>query len=349
MRLAIVGLLVGAALVACGGSKPAEPRESTKQPASKKTLEIVAELAQGPGNIAVVGSRIFISQHQFYNPKHTVVEVVGSDTKPFAEGAVDSVLGIRSDGKLLWLLDNGMRNKTQRKLVAWDPAADKVERTIDLTSVTPEDSFLNDLAVDRKNDVVYIADPAGGKNAALIVVDLKTNTARRVLQGHEAVVPTDVDLIIDGTPLQIKQPDGKLIRPRVGVNPIALSENGEWLFFGPMHAKQLYKVDTNDLRDPDTVPRVYAFADRPITDGIILRGSTIYLGDLGSNAIGMIDPDDKYREVVRDPLLAWVDAFAPAPNDDGYYVVVNQLHRSAVLNAGVDATKPPFHIVHFRP
>ena len=336
------------ALAACG-SKPAPVPDRPAQPAQPKRLETIAELKQGPGNIAVVGERIFISQHQFYNPKHTVVEVVGDETKPFAEGAVDSVLGIRSDGKLLWLLDNGMRNQTQRKLVSWDPVANKVERTIDLTSASYDDSFLNDLAVDRKNEVVYIADPASGKNAALIVVDLKTNTARRVLEGHEAVVPTDVDLIIDGTPLQIKQPDGKLIRPRVGVNPIALNSGGDILFFGPMHSKQLYKVQSEMLRDPSMKqPLVYIYADRPITDGIIVDGTTIYLGDLDSNAIGVIDNDGDYRELIRDPLLSWVDAFAPAPGG-GYYVIANQLHRSAMLNGGVDATQPPFRILKFTP
>jgi hypothetical protein len=31
------------------------------------------------------------------------------------------------------------------------------------------------------------------------------------------------------------------------------------------------------------------------------------------------------------------------------YVVVNQLHRHAALNAGNQATKPPFAIVKFKP
>ena len=46
--------------------------------------------------------------------------------------------------------------------------------------------------------------------------------------------------------------------------------------------------------------------------------------------------------------LSWVDAFSFGP--DGYlYTVVNQLHRSAVLNGGEAATIPPYLILRFKP
>ena len=348
------------ALVACGGSKPATTATAPPAPASdapKTTIEIAATLAQGPGNIAMhPDGRMFVSQHQFYNPEHTVVEVKqqGAETVPVAPGAVDSVLGIRTTEEgLVWMLDNGMRNKTPRKLALWDPDAAGVRVwTFDLMAASPDNAFLNDLAVDVTNRHVYIADPAGGKNAALIAVDIadRNNPPRRVLEGHESVVPSDIDLVIDGTPVQIKQPDGTTIRPRVGVNPIALDASDEWLYFGPMHSTKLYRVRTAELRDPMATPNVELYAERPITDGISIdTAGNIYLGDLANNAIGVIDARTrKYRELVRDPRLSWVDAFSYAP-DGHYYAVTNQLHRSAVLNGGVDATKPPFHIVRFKP
>jgi hypothetical protein len=46
--------------------------------------------------------------------------------------------------------------------------------------------------------------------------------------------------------------------------------------------------------------------------------------------------------------LSWIDAFSFGP-DGYYYVVANQLHRSAVLNAGTNATRLPFRILRFRP
>ncbi|MBA3820699.1 MAG: hypothetical protein H0X17_17545, partial [Deltaproteobacteria bacterium] len=235
------------------------------------------------------------------------------------------------------------------------PAAAKLERVVALgPPVTPPDAFLNDLAVDRAHGAIYIADPAGGANAAVIVVDLATGKPRRVLEGHASVIPEERDLVIDGTPVSVKLPDGTRIRPHIGVNPIALDANAEWLYFGPMHAGTLYRVRTADLRDPNLTPtelggRVEVYAERPITDGIAIDAAgTIYLGDLAANAIGAIGPDRKYRVLATGPTLSWIDAFSFAP-DGHVYVVANQLHRSTTLNAGTDATVQPFRILRFRP
>ena len=62
----------------------------------------------------------------------------------------------------------------------------------------------------------------------------------------------------------------------------------------------------------------------------------------------MISADREYRQLFAEPRLSWIDAFSFGP--DGYlYTVANQLHRTEVLNAGKDATRPPFLILRFRP
>jgi len=326
-------------------------------PGGRLVFESFVELDAGPGNIAVTPDRrVFVSLHQFYEPAFPVAEVRGKELVPFATAAnLNSVLGIRSDSRgVIWMLDNAMRGGTTRKLVAWNATLDKEVHSVELNDVSPADAFLNDFALDRNNEVAYIADPAGGKNAALIVVDLVTNTARRVLEGHASVIPEDIDLVIDGKPVEVKQADGTTIRPRVGVNPIALDDADEWLYYGPMHGKTLYRVRTRDLRDAELAPevlagRVQAYAQRPITDGISLdEAGNIYLGDLANNAIGVIDTGRNYRVVQRSPLMSWIDAFSFGP-DGFFYVVANQLHRSARLNGGVAATKPPFVLLRFRP
>ena len=340
------------------------PREPRARPPQRIHVETFAELAVGPGNIATTpDGRVFVSLHQFYDPEHAVVELRGGGIVAFPDeahakaAALDSVLGIRADSRgVVWMLDNAMRGRGgTRKIVAWNPTLNALDRTIDLASVTPPDAFLNDLAVDRTSEAVYVADPAGGANAALIVVDLVTGTARRVLEGHVSVVPDPQrDLVIDGQPVQIKLPDGKPIRPHIGVNPIALDTSDEWLYFGPMHAAMLYRVRTRDLRDAALTPgalaaRVEAYAERPITDGISIdQAGNIYLGDLANNAIGMIDAGRHYRQLASGPDMSWIDAFSFGA-DGYYYVVANQLHHSAFLNAGNNTTKPPYRILRFRP
>jgi sugar lactone lactonase YvrE len=329
------------------GAEPAGPE-----------LEVVAELDQAPGNITVTpAGRIVMSLHQFYDPTLRVVMLdENNQPAPFAAAAkVDAVLGIQSDpGGVVWMLDNGMRTNKPRRLIGWDTDKNRKVADIALNKATPRDAFLNDLVVDRDHDTVYIADPAGGANAAIVVVDLKTKKARRVLEGHASVVPEDVDLVIDGTPVRVRTPDGNEMRPRIGINPIAADARNEWLYYGPMHGKTLYRVRTADLRDPKLTPaalaeRVETWAERPISDGIAMdNDGNIYISDIGNNAVGVIGADRTYRILVQDARLSWPDAFSFGP-DGKLYVVANQLHRTARLNAGTQTATPPFLVLRFQP
>ena len=215
--------------------------------------EIIARLSQAPGNVTVTGSgRIVMSQHQFYEPNYSVVERRGdgslapfpnkelNDRQVRSDLTLDSVLGIRTgpDG-VVWMLDNGMRSGVTPKLVGWDTKADKLSRVIYLPlPIAPKDAFVNDFTVDSRHNRIFIVDPAGGANAAFIVVDLETGAARRVLEGHPSVVPEKVDLIIDGRPIQVKDAAGNLVRPRIGVNPVTEDLQNEWVYFGPMHGSK---------------------------------------------------------------------------------------------------------------
>ncbi|HEY9665979.1 MAG TPA: L-dopachrome tautomerase-related protein [Coleofasciculaceae cyanobacterium] len=221
--------------------------------------------------------------------------------------------------------------------------------------ITANNSFVNDLAVAPSHQAIYIADPAGGDNAALIIVELTTGLARRVLQGHQSVTPEDVDLVIDGKPVQRSLPDGKTVKPRIGVNPIALDTNNEWLYYGPMHGTTLYRIRTADLLNPslskgELAAKVERYSEKPICDGISIdKAGNIYLGELAANAIGVITPQRRYQRLVQDNrLLSWIDAFSFGP-DGKLYTVSNQLHRTAVLNAGKDETFPPFYILRLEP
>lgn len=331
-------------------------------------LEEFARLDAAPGNITVTPQgRIIVSLHQFYEPAWRVVELRRDGTLvPFPDEAwaggahgritLDTVLGIQSDRRgVVWMLDNGMRGGITPKLIAWDTRRHRLSRVIHLPPpVTAANSFVNDLAVDETHNALYIADPAGGTNAALIVVDIATGYARRVLEGHRSVVPEDIDLTIDGRPVQIRRPDGSLLRPRVGINPIALDARHEYLYFGPMHGTSLYRIAVRDLLDPELdaavlAERVERYSDKPICDGISIdRAGNIYISDIGNNAVGVIDKERRYRLLVQDPRLSWPDAFSFGP-DGRLYVVANQLHRTARLNAGEHLAAPPFYVLRLRP
>lgn len=335
---------------------PALSSSSTEE--GDALFEVVAELQQGPGNITVTpAGEILISLHQFFDHAVRVARVNddGSLSEFAADAKLDSVLGLQADANgVVWLLDNAMRADGQRRLIGWHAGDDRAVADIDLSDVSVAGSFLNDLAIDTTTQTAYIADPAAGDDAALIVIDLASGVGRRVLQGDISVTPVDSDLIIDGVPVRIRKEDGSEFRPRVGVNPIALDSAGEWLYYGPMHGYTMYRIRTADLRNSDLTAtdlaaRVERWAGRPISDGISLdNAGNIYLGDLARNAIGVIGPDRRYRQWIDDPRLSWIDAFSFGP-DGGLYAVANQLHRTATLNGGVSATRAPYLIVRLRP
>jgi sugar lactone lactonase YvrE len=124
------------------------------------------------------------------------------------------------------------------------------------------------------------------------------------------------------------------------------------VYYGAMHGSSVYRMRAlvlahfSDDRIADTIQRV---GDKPMSDGFgIDSAGNIYSGDLPGNGVGVTRPDGTYELLFSDPALSWVDAFAPHP-DGSMLAVVNQLHRHAVLNAGEDATGPPFLLIKFQP
>lgn len=330
-------------------------------------FDILANLDTGPGNVTVMDNgRIIMSLHQFYRPKYTVVEYKNKSLAPFpnkewadaaskADLKLDSVLGIRSDANgIVWMLDNGMRSGVTPKLVGWDTKINQLHRLIYLPApVTHIDSFVNDFAVDTRRNHIFISDPAGGPNAALIVVNLDSGTARRVLEGDAGVIPENVDLIIDKVPIRVKGKAGKPVRPHIGVNPITEDMNNEWVYFGPMHGYSLYRIKADDLADEALDPKVLAsrverYSGKPISDGMTIdKDNNIYLGELAANAIGVISADKKYRRLAQSPNLSWVDSFSFGPAGQ-LVAVVNRLRQSGTLNGGVSKSKPPYYLVQVK-
>jgi len=237
--------------------------------AADPAIEVYAAMNEGPGNIAVTPEGdVIVSLHQFYRPEWRVVAVAPNGTlepyptpawsgPPGADGVgFDAVLGLRADTKgRVWMLDNGRLTGSVPKLVAWDHVRDRLHRVIHLPApASAGNTFQNDLAVDLDHGAIYLADPAGGDNAALVVVDLRTGFARRLLEGHASVVPEDVTATVEGRPLEVERPDGSLVEPRVGINPITIDPASEWVYYGPMSGTSLYRIRTSHLLDESLSP-----------------------------------------------------------------------------------------------
>lgn len=314
-----------------------------------------------PGNLAIgPDGRMFMSVHEFYGKALRVVEVRkdGSVTPypndawanaPQGDGpGLKGVLGLRADREgILWMLD-GAGEAQAGRLVAWNTRTEQLHRIIYLTApVTPANTFLNDLAVDRTHDAVYITDTASAENSALIVVDLKTGRARRLLEGSRFTTPEDVDMVIDGRVISLGGAPA-----RIGANPISIDPTDSWVYFAPMSATAMYRVRTRDLLDEnlgaaELEARVERYGDKPISDGSTVdAGGNVYITSITDDAVGVVRPGGSYEVLYKKDEMSWPDGFAFGP-DGKVYVTINELHRSPVLNGGEDATKGEFKIMRF--
>lgn len=357
-RIIIFGLLLVLLLPSSGqafpfGKKTAGLEESTQAPC-------------GPGGMTITPNGSYIvSCHQFFDSdmkvmrmsKDGIWEAFPNRAMNTGEGnaqlVLDSVLGIECDRDgIVWMLDNGRRSEKQPKLVAWNTKKKRLHRVIPITEeALIETSFLDDLALDPEEPFIYLADPAAGDDAALIVVDLVTGLSRRVLHGDHAVRAEKIGLQMDGQAVVVKRPDGRQVQPLSGVNPITVDKKGKWLFFGPMNSRILYQIPTKDLRNAallevELAGRIKRVSgQKPIASSMSIDSKgNIYFADIQRHAITYLSvADQRLHTLVEDPRILWPDGLCFG-TDGKLHFFTSQLHRTAIFNGGKDRTQAPFWI-----
>ncbi|MBD2843298.1 L-dopachrome tautomerase-related protein [Erythrobacter rubeus] len=360
-RFAFAAALIVASMSTLVISAPGAAQDA----GSDRVIEIVAEFEDGPGNVTVSpDGRIFLSMHQFYDPQFRVMELLpDGSTTPFpneqwsgprgedgtADVGLTAVLGLRSDSNgVIWLLDNGGGDPTKARLVGWDSRSDEMAAFLDVPAAASiEGSFHNDLAIDEERGVVYLADIAG----RIGVVDLETGEGWRWLDGSPVADADDVDFVVRGEVLT--DPDGEPVRTKL--NPITISPDGEWVYFGSMNGLSVYRVPAGLLADRNSSAdaieaAVERYGDKSPSDGITIdNAGNVYVTDGGGNAIGITRPDGSYETLIVDRRIEWPDGMSTGP--DGYiYATVNRLNNAPPLNGG-KMTEPsePYYLIRFRP
>src|SRR3954453_2664876 len=151
----------------------------------------------------------------------------------------------------LWLLDTGSielgpRIEGGAKLVCVDLARDAIVQTIVVPGdAALENTYLNDIRFDlRRGDagLAFITDSTNGEGAGgLIVVDLASGRSWRKLHDHPTVrIEPGFLAIIGGHPV-----DGLAMAS----DGIAISADGERLFYCPFGSRRLYSVSVDALAD----------------------------------------------------------------------------------------------------
>lgn len=331
--------------------------------AQQPTVSVLCELEKRPGNPAVgPDGTIYFSMHPFDQPKFKVMRLEGGKPIPFPNKQISksfaAVIGIQAtkDGTI-WMLDMGSE-KVSPKLVGWNTQDNKLKSI----HVIPRESsvansFHQDFAIDEKRNKAFIADMSRGgmidkSDPAIVVVDLNTGQTRRILSGTKFFQPSESAVIAEGKPMKMQDGQGTVHEIKLGLNPIAIDPENEWVYFGPMTPGKLYRIlalTLGDLAksDPEIESAIETFAEKPSCDGIAAAsGGKVYITNVDEGVISIADKSG-VKTWVNDKRIVWPDGLYVAP-DGSIVATVNQLNRAATFNDGKSLAKPPYLVLKIK-
>jgi sugar lactone lactonase YvrE len=246
----------------------------------------------------------------------------------------------------VWVLDpaapaQGPVVEDGPKLVEIDLKTNKPGRVIAFPpAIAPQGSYLNDVRFAPDGKTAYLTD--SGAKGALIVVDLATGKARRVLDGDPSTQPDkSVTVTADGKPL--RRPDGRGIE--FAADGIALSPDGKTLYWQAIRGKTLYSIPTAALAsDAGLAAKVETVGENGPADGLIIRrhDGRMYVSSPEDNAIKVRDlaaKGSKPSVLIKDARLRWPDTFGEAP-DGTLYITTSHIQDSAFYKPGAPIALP---------
>lgn len=213
------------------------------------------------------------------------------------------------------------------KLVRIDLSSDSVERTYAFDEdVAPEGSYLNDVRFHPDGRHAFLTD--SGAKGALIVLDLESGEARRVLHEHDTTQPDpDVTVMIDGKPL--RRTDGR--GAEFAADSLEVSPDGEHVYWQPLTGRKQYRIPSaalldENLDDDALADRVEQIGEDGVSDGYwMTKEGRLYLSAVEENAIKVREPSGEVRVLVKDDeKLRWPDSFAQGP-DGTVYVTTSHI------------------------
>lgn len=276
--------------------------------------------------------------------------------------SVQSVVVDPSDR--LWILDTGSINfaPTQvggPKLIAVDLKQNRILATIVFPrNVALPTSYLNDVRFDLRRGragMAFITDSSDTGPNGIVVVDLATGRSWRRLNDHPSTKAEPNFLPnVEGQPLMARQPGQPPQHLKLGADGIAISADGQRLFYCALASRKLYSVSVDalvneQLSDAQVAATVIDHGDKGGgSDGLETDAQNrIYLTNYEQNAIQRRLPNGLIETLVHDPRVLWPDTLSVAA--DGYlYFTANQLHRQARFHNGKDLRQKPYSLFRTR-
>lgn len=317
--------------------------------------------------------RLFVNFPQWGdNAPFSVGEIREGKVIPYPDQAINtpdqkaparhfiSVQSVVADGQgRLWVLDTAAPKFSApqpggTKLVAIDLKSNKVVKTLVFpANVILPSTYVNDMRFDfrsGKEGTVYVTDSSVSGPGAIIVMDIATGKATRRLDGD---VSTSADKrfipTVEGEAMLARGADGTAKPFGVASDGIALSPDGQTLYFSPLSSRHLYAVPTRLLRDEHVTEAqlsaaVLDMGEKGASDGLEADANgTVYASDYEHNGIRKRLADGTWQTIAHDPRAIWPDTLSIGP--DGYlYFTANQLNRQAGFHGGKDLRTKPYSL-----
>jgi sugar lactone lactonase YvrE len=357
--IAIALLAVAAVWLAFGRGQPyADLSAAPRLP--QGTIEAVVTSDRPIGNATVsADGRIFYTIHPESGPEAPFLyEWVDGAAQPYPATRqteiFQSPLGVSIDSRnRLWVIDPGRHGTGQPSLTAFDLATNKVvQRHLFAGDVAPMGSFLQAMAISPDGRYIYIAD-AGfwAKRPAIVIYDSETDTAWRRLQRHESLYPQN--LLVRN---QIKDMSflGGILQMKTGIDGVAASRDGGWLYYAAMNHDTMYRVPTALLQDPVATEAaveagIEPVGPKPLNDGLAIDDQgNVFITDIEHQAVLALAPNGSLSTVVKDTRIRWADALAFGP--DGWLYLSDSAIPELVLQSSENhAAKAPYFVWRFKP
>ena len=324
------------------------------------------------------------------------------------------VRAIRAEGNHLWVLDaaapeNGTFISGGAKLISINLATNQIDRTISIPErVARQGCCLDQMRLDTRagtSGVAFISDSSPSGHSAIIVVDLATGNAWRRLRDTVSVQPDpQFTLSAEGqqltwsgpqaqqasaveppnnAPAQNTQSQSQSNQPvRIGVEGLAVSNDGTTLYYAPLCSNRLYSIDTgvlfkHDDRADQTANQdmnndngkandedreairtevnsaVHDCGDKgfPTSSMEFDDQGNLYMTDVQNGAIRERESDGTYTAVMQDPRIDWPSSLCLATDNDLHehfmYFVSTQYDRKPMFHNGDDQRTKPIYMFRF--
>lgn len=364
-------VLVGAALLAAACGAPT--RERGREPAAgprpgERYVVAQSEGLQWTGVAVTRRGRVFVSYPRWEGPIGNSVEEVLADGSrvaypdaewnswepgedPAAKFVCVQAVHVDADDRL-WVVDPASPRMAGvvpggAKLVEINPASGRVLRVIRFDErIAPSGSYLNDVRVDTAREFAYITDSGTG---GIVVVDLTTNQAwRRLDTSPSTKADPTVILSAGGRRLVLGGEEGGDFL-RVHADGLALSPDGEWLYYQALTGRTLYRVPTELLRDPSVSDlRVDGAVENlgltVATDGMEMDAAgNLYFTAIERDAIAYRTPSGRMGILAQDERLRWPDSLAIS--GPWLYVSTSQIHLTPWFRADGRMPETPYYVM----